>query len=394
MRILTVFIDMIRANRLKRFSSNAQHTPLDSAFERLGGIAYTNCFTPGPDTPRGIASYYTGLPPYKNGCTTRLRWPEFFLDRSLSTVFDLFLDEGYRLDIFSSPNEKKNGFLPEHIAKMDIHNHDYNLDGYLSKITLEEDHHLFVSLPDYHWAFDDYGYSEMGEQRAYKEVKASFDIIFKHFDKDDFDHIFIFSDHGFKFLAEYKLDPKIYMLNEDRTNIIMLHRQKGEASLRSNEKLCALTDLYGSYEMLLGKDVSRGIALQDEREHEYIAIEDHISFLPQVNQNIELWALVTRDQLYLRTLENAILIDRKTGSQREGTVERYDQLLKESSAFGHYWDEYEKIFLYKQNIVFDKSYYMSGKQRKESPKMIKYYYILFDIIKRYLGENRGRLERG
>lgn len=385
MRVLTIFIDMIRANRLQTFNPEIQEeTPLDTAFKELGGTIYTNCFTPGPDTPRGMASYYTGLPPYLNGCTTRLKWPEFFLDTTLSTVFDLFLEEGYKLDIFSSPNEKKNGFLPEHISKMDIHNNDYDLDGYLSNISLAEKHHIFISLPDYHWAFDDYGYSHAGEKKAYVETRASYDVIFKHLNKDDFDHIIIFSDHGFKFLSEYKMDPCIYMLNEDRTNSIMLYRTKDTQALTCNHKLCALTDLYGTYEMLLCKPVTRGISLLDKREHAYVVIEDHISFLPQVNQNIELWALVKRDEVYIRTLSEAVVIDRKSREEQHDIIEEYDSLLKLDSSFGIYWDEYEKIFLYKQNIVFDKSYYMSGKRRKETPWIVKYYYILIDIIKKYM----------
>jgi hypothetical protein len=391
MRVLTIFIDMIRANRLQTFNLEVeQETPLDKAFRELGGTVYTNCFTPGPDTPRGIASYYTGLPPYVNGCTTRLKWPEYFLKPELKNVFDLFLEKGYALNIFSSPNEKKNGFLPKHIAQMDIHNHDYDLAGYLADIELREDHFVFVSLPDYHWAFDDYGYSIKGEGKAYIETKKSYDVIFNQFDKDDFDHIFIFSDHGFKFLSDFKMDDSIYMLDEDRINSIMIHRTKGQDLLTQNAKLCSLCDVYASYQDILGDTISHGISLLDSKEHPFVIVEDHISFAPQVNQNIELWAVVKPETLYIRALDRALLIDRSTREEKTSMIEESDNILKENSSFGQYIDEYEKIFLYKENIVFDKSLFMNGTKRAEKSNMFKYYYIGIDMIKKIVGNKRKR----
>jgi hypothetical protein len=111
MKVLTIFIYMIRANRLSTFNEKViNDTPIDFAFKELGGTVYSNCFTPGPDTPRGISSYYSGKNPYFNGCNVRLKWPQFFLRDEFNTVFDLFLEKDYDMHIFSSMNEKKNGF--------------------------------------------------------------------------------------------------------------------------------------------------------------------------------------------------------------------------------------------------------------------------------------------
>ncbi len=382
MRVLTIFIDMIRANRLSTFNDDIKkETPLDIAFKDLGGTLYPNCFSPGPDTPRGISTYYTGVDPYLNGCNTRLKWPQYFLKKELKTVFDMFIEKEYALNIFSSPNEKKNGFLPKHIVDIDIHNDDYNMDQYLSDIELKDKHFVFVSIPDYHWAFDDFGYSKNGEKKAYIETKSAYDIIFKNFDKDDFDHIFIFSDHGFKFFSEFKMQESAYMLNEDRTNNIMIHRTKGQNALIKNNKLCSLADVYSTYEDILKLNITKGISLLDQKERSFVVLEDHISFAPSVNQNIELWAFVKRDLIYIRELGKAILIDRRTGKVINKIIDEYDKILKENSSFGIYIDEYEKIFLYKKNIVFDKSCFMSGKKREERNMVLKYYFIIIDIVK-------------
>ncbi len=382
MRVLTIFIDMIRANRLSTFNSKiVSDTPLDLAFKEFGGTIYTNCFTPGPDTPRGMSAYYTGINPYENGCNTRLKWPQYFLNQNLRTVFDVFLEKQYKIDCFSSPKERDTGLFPEQISKMDIHNKDLDLNKYLSKLKLEENHFVFISIPDYHWAFDDFGYSTNGEKQAYKVIKNVWDIIFKNLNKDEFDHIFVFSDHGFKFSVERKLEPEAYMLNEDRTNIIMLHRQKAQSELFKRTKLCSLTDLYATYEDILNeKKSNKGISLLSEKEHDFIIVEDHIDFTPSINQNIELWALLNRDLIYIRELDKVTIINRQTRKVSYTINKQYDDILKVKSSFGKYMNEYEKIFLYKNNIPL-KDVYMNGKIRKNSKKFKKFINIFFDLIK-------------
>lgn len=380
MKVLTIFIDMIRANRLSTFNSNIKKdTPLDIALKEMGGTTYTNCFIPGPDTPRGMSTFYTGINPYKNGCNTRLKWPQYFLDKDLNTIFDLFIDKGFKIDCFASPKERDIGLYPSHINNMNVHNKDDDLNKYLSELKLQNDHFLFVSIPDYHLAFDDFGYSVSGEKKAYKVVKSVFDIVFNNLNKDDFDHIFIFSDHGFKFSVERKTEPKSYILNEDRTNSIMLHRTKGQESLVKNDKLCSLADLYPTYEAILGNHQTKNFSLLSDNEHKFIVLEDHINFAPSINQNIELWALVNKDIIYIRELDKVSLINRATREVSNEIITEYDDILKNNSSFGAYIDEYEKIFKYRKNILSIDSY-MNCNTRKKSGKFKKYLNILVDLL--------------
>ncbi|MDB9900849.1 hypothetical protein OAD37_03555 [Gammaproteobacteria bacterium] len=380
MRVLTIFIDMIRANRLSTFNSNIKKdTPLDIAFKEMGGTTYTNCFIPGPDTPRGMSTFYTGVNPYQNGCNTRLKWPQYFLDKDLNTIFDLFIDKGFKIDCYASPKERDTGLYPSHINDMNVHNKDYDLNKYLSELKLQNDHFLFVSIPDYHWAFDDFGYSVSGEKKAYKVTKSVFDIVFKNLNKDDFDHIFIFSDHGFKFTVEQKREPKSFMLNEDRTNSIMLHRTKGQESLVKNDKLCSIADLYPTYEAILYSHQTKNFSLLSDNEHKFIVLEDHINFAPSINQNIELWALVNKDIIYIRELDKVSLINRATREVTNEIIAEYDDILKNNSSFGAYVDEYEKIFRYRKNILSIDSY-MNCNARKKSGKLKKYLNQLVDFL--------------
>jgi hypothetical protein len=381
MKILTIFVDMIRANRLSTFNNEIKvDTPLDVFFKQLGGTSYPNFYTPGPDTPRGISAFLTGVDPYKNGCNTRLKWPQYFLDKSLPTVFDIFIKNNYKINCFSSPTERNNGLFPEHISQMDIHNSDYDLNEYLSDIELKKDHFIFLSIPDYHWAFDDFGYSISGEKESYKIAKSVFDIVFKNLDKDDFDHIFIFSDHGFKFSFERKYEDKKMMLNTDRINNILFHRIKGQNDFLKNTKLSSLTDLYPTYEEILGIKAEDVSCLFSSFERDYVIIEDHINFLPMVNQNVELWAVVRIDIIYIRTLNEAITINKKNKIISKVVNRDNDELLKKESSFGIYLNEYEKIFRYKGNIL-SKSVYMNGKKRHSRKKVFKYLNFILDLLR-------------
>ncbi len=384
MKVLTIFVDMIRANRLSTFNrEKSNKTPLDYAFEELGGTVYSNCFTPGPDTPRGMSSFLTGNDPFINGCNTRLKWPQFFLNKNQKSIFDIFLENDYKIDSFSSPQERENGLFPENVANMDIHNDEYDLSDFLSKIELDKKHFIFLSLADFHSAFDDYGYNTNGEKKAYDLVKKSYDKIFEKFDKNDFDHIFIFSDHGFKFSLERKLQPDELLLNEDRTNCILLHRMKYQEELDVNDKLCSLSDFYATYQDILNLDIERGFSFLSNKEREFVFIEEHLDFLPQLNQNIELWAVVSKKSIYLRTLSKCFLIDRASGKLNLTQIKRYENYLLKNTSFKKYIDEYDKIFSYKKNILAKKNY-ASGKTRKPKSKYYVYFFTLIDYLKIYI----------
>ena len=382
MKILVVFIDMIRPNRLSLFNSNVKSdTQLDLSLKKFGGTYYTNCFTQGPDTPRGIGVFTTGSVPHKNGCSTRLKWPRYFLKKELKTVYDLFIERDYKMTFFSNPNERETGIFPENIANLEIHNHNYDLDKYLSDIKLEENHFVFIGIPDFHWSFEDHGYTTYGEKQAYKDVKKTYDVIFKNFNKDEFDHIFIFSDHGFKFTHESirEREAKYLQLNEDRTNILMIHRKKGEENIKYDDRLCSIADVYPTLQDILAEKISDGISFLSKNEREYVIVEDHFDFSPSVNQNIEIWAVIRKNIIYIRTLENGYVLDRNNRGIEISINKENDDVLKKNSSFSKYIEEYEQVFKYRE-FIFKQTSFLHGGPREKKSKLIKYLYILKDSI--------------
>lgn len=55
MKILMIFIDMLRPNLLHIIDESQPAREVEKVFEKWGGTLYTNCFTPSPDTPRSNA---------------------------------------------------------------------------------------------------------------------------------------------------------------------------------------------------------------------------------------------------------------------------------------------------------------------------------------------------
>ena len=125
--------------------------------------------------------------------------------------------------------------------------------------------------------------------------------MFDEFDKDEFDHIFLFSDHGFKFNAQLRAEEQFKFLNKDRAAIFLLYRAKGQKDLSYDDKLCSIEDIFHTVSGLFNKPSQNSLLSTSEREH--IAIEDHLSIeAPQVNQNVDIWAIVQKHWIYVRTL--------------------------------------------------------------------------------------------
>ena len=388
MKILIIFADMLRPNRFIIYNDMVSPNGIDEFIKSLGGSLYDNCFTPAPDTPRSMASFYTGETPLNNGCDARVKWPEKFISKDTPTIFDPFINNKYKLNFFSNPNERRGGLFPPGIRSVGDHNNDYDLKKYLEKIHLDDNHLLFLSLPDYHWALQDWGYTKKGERVAINEIRLSFDIIFDKFSKDDFDHIFIFSDHGFKFNNQMRNEERFRFINRDRTNIFMLHRKRGDNNLNKNNKLCSIQDLLHTIYDIFGFE--KNYSLFNDNQSQHIVIEDHYSIsAPEVNQNVDIWGVATENNIYARTLEDGYLI-MNDGQYEKKICEELDTILLKKTQFGEYFDEYNKVFSY-HDLILAQTDFMNGNPRADANtrhRIMRYFQVIKDIIKDFLDNLR------
>jgi len=159
----------------------------------------------------------------------------------------------------------------------------------------------------------------------------------------------------------------------------MIHRQKGEEKIKLDHRLCSIADIYPTLQDILSEKISDGISFLSENEREYVIVEDHLDFAPSVNQNVEIWAVIRKDTIYIRTLENGYVLDRDNRKIEISIIKENDDILKKNSSFSKYMDEYERIFKIRE-FVTKQTTYMHGGPREKKSKLIKYLYILKDLI--------------
>ena len=146
-------------------------------------------------------------------------------------MFDLLEKNNYLMFFSVDKDKERVGFLPaKNYENMKVFD-DLNevLDNLEIVIDKNENIFAFISLTDYHWAMDDYGHNSWGDYYGQKHLSNCFEKIFNRFVPDTFDYIFIFSDHGLKLNEgiKTKTKKKIYLINDDRSKIVLFVRKKG-----------------------------------------------------------------------------------------------------------------------------------------------------------------------
>ena len=150
MKLLILFADMIRRNRLSTFSSkNGRPNEFDQIIQKIGGAFYTNCYTVAPDTPRSLATVFSGVEPQLNGCDRHTKWPQYFLKKDVTNIFEDFANAGYKMDFLSDPIERLNGFFPKFVMENYNHNEKYSVSNFFKNLALKEKHLIFACFPSF-----------------------------------------------------------------------------------------------------------------------------------------------------------------------------------------------------------------------------------------------------
>ena len=312
MKILFVFTDMLRPNLLRSYNSKIKNKgPLDDFINDFGGTLFQNCYTPAPDTPRSLGCLHSGLYPNKNGCDTRIRWPFYFYNERHSLLESL-VETGFDVTYYATKNKMNVGPLPKGAKeKVNIVNCLSKFGKAVSKdLKNDEDSAFFLTLDDYHWANDDYGHNSLGDYYGQLHLKNYLESFFKNNNKDMFDHIFWFSDHGHKLYSELKNIDKNSLLNDDRTQIHLLARKKNEMQLSYDNKLRGIIDIYPTILSIIEASVDvelDGLDLYSKDGHDFIVFEDHNDFSVSLSQVIDNWGVRTRDECYFESLESRAL---------------------------------------------------------------------------------------
>lgn len=359
MKVLVVFMDMLRPNLLEIYNKNIKQTSLDNYFIKQGGILCKKAYTPGPDTPRALGAFWSGIEPWNNGCDKRAKYPEYFLNKS--TFLDELYEKGFQLNFFLSPYFKEIGALPTKISKNpDVFlNNNFNLKCYLEQIQNQtfENTFTFIDLQDYHWALDDYNYTYKGVKKGKEELVVNLLEIEKKLEIEKYDLVIYFSDHGHKLNEGFKIKKEIKtFINDDRTQIFLLIKEKKDKKLREYSSLLSICDIG---ELILQK-IETNKKIQEllfENKREEIIIEDHLDFSVEVNLNLGIWGVIKENEKLFKTLDD-IYYEGKVNN-----IEELEKKLIEKTNYKEYVKEYNVLKMY-GNMKQQFEVYTSGNKRK------------------------------
>jgi len=225
----------------------------------------------------------------------REKWPKYYLNQRYSDLVESLDKKGIQLNFFHEPNEVEVGILPRNAAESDIFC-NYDLKAFTSTCKPLKNSFTYIGIQDFHISFNNHGYDDWGARKAFEDLTPTLDLLKEFIKKNNFDHIFIFSDHGFLTDSE-RLFPGNY-LSKKRNQILLFHheaKEKTNKCLKLNEKFCSIMALRPSIEELFGiKSACDDYAIWLPNERSDIYIEDHHSYQPCVNHSFEYWGVIRR----------------------------------------------------------------------------------------------------
>lgn len=366
MKILIVFLDMIRTDHMNIYNPKCEDTPLDTYFKEIGGTLYNRCYTPGPDTPRSNACMQTGYFPNNNGCDIRLKWPRDYIKPGIATFFDKAIEKGYVINICSSDVLKHIGLLK--IREEEKINWFNNPHDFVEKSKITDDTICYIADQDMHFSIDDFNSTEYGIKNGFAKIVKLLNLYINNSFIDKFDHVFFYSDHGVRLLSEkYSQKHILDLLNDGRTRILMFHHNNGDNYVKVSQKLSCIVDLYSTICNLIGdQELRQGENMISDKSNDerIVFVEDHDNFSVGANIGIAQWRVIS-DTFDLRTNIFETIIDK--GSEKD--IDKAIGYLKKVSP------SVEKMIKY---VEFRKKYadlkesdcYLVGDKRLDIPKRL------------------------
>ena len=379
MKILVVFLDMVRVDHISHYNDKCKRTPIDNLFENIGGIVFKNCYTPGPDTPRSNACLQTGLLPFFNGCDTRIKWPKFFIKDDTTTIYDHLIDKGYKVNLCAEQVSINTGlFKYQNGSDVNISNDHFAFVEETKK--LGGNVFSFICSEDMHHAITDYSATEKAFEEGFKMLNILFDKVVTREYIDNFDYTIIYSDHGCSTCCD-GLQTDLNLLDNSRTQLLLFLHKKGDCGVLVDNSLRILTDVYATIANIIGlSDYRQGIPLFDEvPEERIIHIEDHKDFSVSPEVMVKQWRIVSKDFDIYTDISNTLI---KRGEEKD-IQKSISYLEKYSPSYSIYKKQLDVWKLYaKLNEHENNKYYFVGKRRCNRVSLI--IYKIYSKLQKYI----------
>lgn len=342
MKILIIFIDMVRVDHLHSYNEHAQECLLDKRLKDIGGTLFTRCYSPGPDTPRSMACMQTGLYPHFNGCDTRIRWPKYFVKDEIDTIWDHAANKGFRVNLCCNKNETITGFF--RFKESDSISMYFSPEKFVKNGMFCDNSLSFIGIPDMHTAIGDYKATDY----AFKKGDQIVDMYFKNYLTKDFvsqfDYTIIFSDHGFQSEKESRnMKSTLELLEDGRNQLLMFVHKQTDKTIVKDNRLASMTDLYATLEQMIGaEDYRQGFSLLEKPKRYITHVEDHQDFNVYPEIMIKQWRVIS-DDFDIRTDVKNTIVSRGTEEDKKQMDEylreyapKYADYVKQLQVWGYY----------------------------------------------------------
>lgn len=368
MKILIVFMDMLRTDFLNVYDENLKETPLDNHFKKMKGTLFDNIYTPCPDTARSLSTFFSGRPCYENNCNKRGKYPGQFL--KIPTFLDALEENEYSIHFFTNRSHL--------IFPQKFQDDSYFLDT-LDGLHFADKSLTFVDIPDMHHVIDDYGPTKKGVRIANKQLTSSIDYLYQKVNPNIFDIIYYFSDHGHMNNTERVLDfDDEQFLSSARSRIFYYEKNKNDNEFKINKSFSSIAYFPAHIIKSLNIETKYDFGKYDFHNPDknlQILIEDFKSINSGINQVPDLWGIKTNN--------NLITFNKHTINNVNPNIINTWAHLKELQNEYFVFDEYLKFTNKKKNEYKSSSNYFDGKERHKS----NFSFLLSttnNILKRYL----------
>ena len=333
MKILTIFIDMLRSEQVYTREEGWKNSALQEFFLNIGGTLFSRCYTPAPDSYRSFACFWSSQYPAKNGCFCRSMKTYDYLKAPEETFLGKLKVKGYQFNSFVGAwNNDKIGFLPAVYDPLkDRLSTGKFLSEFLKEIKIEDNSYTFINLEDMHFILEDEWTTDRAFTHGVQKIIDLMKIIFEIVNKDEFDEIIFFSDHGFRYYGE----GDGYLLDRRRSNIFLFWHHKGEVDICVDHNLRSIMDVYPTLlnhcgiafceSGIEGKDLFR------TEGHDFLLFEEHSGYYSSFLDPICQWAVVDKGGQFYFVDETLSWKEKKDFAER-GFYE--DQLSDKMTNFG------------------------------------------------------------
>lgn len=326
---------MLRANRLLVNDEALTRDGLEKLLESIGGTLFSNCITPGPDTPRSTGMFFTGELPKVSGVNARSKWPGPYLEPDKTTLFSWALSKGIPIKIIDESINHSGLFFPQEVQiKAKFFPSLDSLRAAEEQGDALELEIIFIVSMTYHKVVDDRSAHKSSHRLGAELIASELEEVVSDLQLGPGDQLILYSDHGCK-LSDDSFDEDS-LTDRDRSQFVFFHSQFTEPKVTSDNTLFSMVDLHFIISGLIKSLVLTGGAgangmLELPEAREMVHVEDHEAYSTKIGDVVRKWAVFSQDFEYFESLGKEPLVNLKVtnaGLALVDVVSRSQEYLK------------------------------------------------------------------